>query len=195
MVNFVDRIHAVFNNHTLRSVFQKIRYPIFIVVFILLIQKIEPAWFLPGILVSLFGELIQFWSFASLDKNKTLSVQGPYTLTRNPMYLGRFFLLLGCVVLTSSIWLILAFCVLYYFYVVSRVKREESKLRPLFGANYETYCHKVNRFIPSFRELDLGSLWFFKWKLLFQNHGHWNMLAVLCCYATFYYFTFIRANR
>ena len=189
--NVVNRIHEIFNNKTLRSVLLKLRIPIFLVFFIILISQIKPTWFLPGFIISLFGELIQLWCFASLDKNKTLAAKGLYMLMRNPMYIGRFFLLLGCLLLTGNIWVILIYIVFYYFYMVNRVKREERKLRVVFGQVYEDYCRDVNRFVPSLRRVDLKSLWFFRWNILVQNNGHWNLIAVLGCYIVFYFFAFI----
>jgi uncharacterized protein YggT (Ycf19 family) len=103
------------------------------------------------------------------------------------MYIGRFFLLFGCLLLAASIWVIVVFVVLYYFYMVNRVQREEKKLRPLFGEAYENYCLKVNRFVPSFKGVDWESLWFFKWSLLLKNNGHWNLIAVLISFVVFYF--------
>jgi protein-S-isoprenylcysteine O-methyltransferase Ste14 len=188
--NIVGRTHEIFNNKMLRSVLLKLRYPIFLVAAVILITQIEPSWFLPGLIVCLFGEFIQLWCFASLDKNKTLAIKGPYMLTRNPMYIGRFFLLLGCLLLAGNIWVILVFTVLYYFYMVNRVKREEKKLRVVFGEAYGDYCEDVNRFVPSFKGTDWRSLWFFKWHLLLKNNGHWNLLAVLISLLVFYLFAF-----
>ena len=187
----VNLVHDIFNKKAVRSVLLKLRYPIFLVLFIILIPQIKPSWFLPGFIMSLLGELIQLWCFASLDKNKVLGVKGLYMFTRNPMYIGRFFLLLGCLILTGNIWVILIFTVLYYFYMVNRVKREEAKLRVVFGEAYEDYCRHVNQFVPSFKGVDWKSLWFFKWNLLLENNGHWNLIAVLVCYIVFYLFAFI----
>lgn len=182
----MEQIHRIFNNEMPRSLLLKLRHTIFIICFILLIPRIRPSLFWPGFLVSLFGALIQFWCFASLEKNKTLAVKGPYMITRNPMYLGRFFLLLGCLILTANILFMIAFTALYYFYMFNRVKREEKKLHAVFGQAYEEYSGRVNRFLPSFRGLDWNAFWFFKTKLLMENHGHWNLLICLCCYGIFY---------
>ena len=188
--NIIDRIHEIFNNKRLRHVLLQLRYPIFLIAAIILIQNIKPAWFAVGCAVAFFGELIQLWCFASLDKNRILAVRGPYILMRNPMYLGRFFLLLGVLLLTGNAWIVFIFIVLY-FYMVNRVKREEAKLQPLFGESYRKYCQKVNRFVPTFKDVDWGSLWFFRWNLLQKNNGHWNFMAVLVCFFIFYFFTFI----
>ena len=192
--NVVNSIHVVFSNKTIRSFLVKFRYPIFLIFFILMIPQIEPSLFLSGFLVSLFGELIQLWGFASLDKNRTLVFKGPYSLTRNPIYIGRFFLLLGGLLFTGNICIILIFPVLYYFYMINRVKREEMRLHFLFGQAYEYYCCQVNRFLPSFKRLNWKSLWFFKYKLLLKNSGHWNLVALFSCYAIFCFFLLIKAG-
>ena len=189
--NALERTHELFNNKAIRSVLSKLRYLVFLVVFIIFVPHIKPSWFWPGFIVTIFGEVIQVWCFASLEKNRVLADKGLYMLTRNPMYLGRFFVLLGFLLLTGNIWIILVFAVLYYFYMVNRVKREEKKLRVVFGEEYEGYCRDVNRFIPSFKGIDWRSLWVFKWDVLVENNGHWNFVAVLFCYVIFYFFTFL----
>ena len=192
--NVVNRTHEIFNNAILRGVLLKLRYPIALVLFVLFIPQIKASWFFLGFAISLFGELIQLWCFASLDKNKTLAVKGPYILTRNPMYIGRFFLILGVLLLAGSIWVMLGFVLSYYFYMVNRVRREEAKLRAVFGEAYEGYCRDVNRFVPSFKGVDWKALLFFKWNLLLENNGHWNLLAMLVGYIVFYFFTFIHST-
>ncbi len=184
------RIHDLFNNKTIRSVLSKLRYLVFLVVFIIFVPFIRPLWFWPGFFVTLFGELIQVWCFASLEKNRVLANRGLYMLTRNPMYLGRFFVLLGFLVLAGNIWIIIFFTVLYYFYMVNRVRREEKKLREVFGEAYEGYCRDVNRFVPSLKGIDWRSFWIFKWDVLVENNGHWNFMAVVFCYVLFYFFAF-----
>lgn len=116
-------IHTVFNGERARALLFKIRYPILAASFVFLCTQVKPAWFLPGFCVALFGELIQIWSFASLDKNNRLATKGPYMFVRNPMYIGRFFLVLGCLLATGHIMAVPALTVLYYFYAVNPVRR------------------------------------------------------------------------
>ncbi|MBW1668222.1 MAG: isoprenylcysteine carboxylmethyltransferase family protein [Deltaproteobacteria bacterium] len=186
----VARIHKIFNNKALRSFLVKLRYPIVLVLFVLFIPHIKRSFFLPAFVVSMFGEAIQVWSFGSLDKNRSLAAEGLYALTRNPMYIGRYFLVLGFLLLMGNVWVVVAFSVLYYFYMVNRVGREEKKLEEIFGHEYDEYCSMVNRFIPSLRGSQLKSLLFFRKKFFLQNHGHWNLLGVLCCYLVFFVFAF-----
>ena len=180
-----NSIHCVFNNKGTRAFFTRLRYPLFLSLLIIIIPKINPDLFFPAICISLFGELLQIWCFSSLDKNKKLTIKGPYAFTRNPMYIGRFFVFFGFLLLTGDIWLIAIYLFLYYFYVINRIKREEARLCSIFGKSYENYCRQVNRFLPSFTCFNRRSLLFFKRSLLLQNHGCWNFVAVLSCYLMF----------
>ncbi|MBI4492035.1 MAG: isoprenylcysteine carboxylmethyltransferase family protein [Chloroflexi bacterium] len=73
---------------------------------------------------------------------------GPYAYTRNPMYLGHLIFLLGLALGFRSLlgWLILL-ANLPWFH--ARVLADEARLRQKFGAEYEAYCARVKRWIPS----------------------------------------------
>jgi protein-S-isoprenylcysteine O-methyltransferase Ste14 len=171
----LDQVHAIFNHPGLRAVWAKARVPVALAAVAALLWFLDPSWLWAGFAVSMLGEFIQLWCFASLNKQVDLACNGPYTLVRNPMYLGRFFILLGAVMLPGNAWLILAYVVIYHFYMVNRVKREEARLRPILGAPYTDYCAKVNRFLPV-RKYPGSTLAYWDWKLLRQNHG-WAHLA------------------
>ncbi len=174
----LDAIHRLFNNPTLRKVLVKSRVLLGVAAVAAIIWYMDPRWLVPGFLVSMFGEAIQLWCFASLDKGRTLACNGPYAMVRNPMYLGRYFILLGGLMLLGNWWLLAAFTVIYYFYMVNRVKREEEYLRGVLGAPYAEYLTKVNRFLPG-APLPGNPLAFWDWKLLKQNHGTTNLVATL----------------
>ena len=139
---------GLFQHSGLRSVLVKLRLPLFIVVLLLLAPFVKREWLLAGFVVSMVGEFIQLWCFASLDKNATLTVRGPYTMVRNPMYLGRFFIPLGFLMLLGQWWLLAGYTVIYWLYMDARVQREEAHLKPIFGAPYDAYCAQVRRFVP-----------------------------------------------
>jgi protein-S-isoprenylcysteine O-methyltransferase Ste14 len=137
--------------------------------------------------ISFFGELIQMWASSSLEKNEVLTVRGPYSLIRNPMYLGRFLVILGGIVLLHNIYILLVYVVVYYFYMVNRVKREESQLEEVFGEPYQDYRRKVNRFVPNLKIYEQGEPLFFRFHILFRNNEHLNFLALLSFYIVFYF--------
>ena len=79
--------------------------------------------------------------------------EGFYAHSRNPMYLGNFLLLLGLALIYNAplVYLVgLPACVGGLF---SIVLAEEEFLRGQFGAEYDDYCHAVNRFLPDVRGL------------------------------------------
>ena len=184
----LQAIHDIFNHPGARKVFLKLRYVLFLV-FLAVLARYTDASRLPGgFFVSLFGEAIQLWSFASLVKNEQLTARGPYVLVRNPMYLGRFFLILGLVLLLGNVYLTTAYVVLYYFYMVNRVQREEQRLTEILGQPYRDYGARVNRFLPAFGKLTDPAVRFFNWQVLFRNNGHWNLLAMLLFYGVLYFY-------
>jgi protein-S-isoprenylcysteine O-methyltransferase Ste14 len=188
--SLLTKINNLFNHPTLRSVLVKLRFPLAAIGGALLIWKINPAWFWPGFAVSLVGALAQVWCFASLQKNEQLCAQGPYSIVRNPMYLSRFILIFGVLMLLGFPWLLPVFAAVYYFYMYNRVRREEKRLQKLFGASYEKYCVEIRRFLPGFHCYENNRLLYFRWDLLKRNHGLWNLLGVLAFYAVAWFWTF-----
>ncbi len=186
----LTRIHAAFNNRRARKILVRVRVPIGIGLFVGLLYYAQSDWFWPALGITLFGEFIQLWCFASLDKKGTLAFNGLYKHVRNPMYLGRFFIVLGYLLLLK-IWVIVpVLVVLYWFYMYNRVRREERVLREIFGEPYNQYCASVNRFVPSLRGADGGTLFFWKWRLFLKNNSILNLVAVLVTYALIYLWLF-----
>ena len=173
---------TLFQNPGLRRFLVKMRVPIGIVVILLLAPFVKREWLLAGFLTSMFGEFIQVWCFASLDKNATLTIRGPYTMVRNPMYLGRYFIVLGFLMLAGQWWLQLGFTIFYWMYMDSRVQREEAHLRPIFGAPYDDYCASVRRFVPGWPQAG-KPVGYWNWQLFSQNNAGTNLLATLAAWA------------
>jgi protein-S-isoprenylcysteine O-methyltransferase Ste14 len=175
-------IRSVFNHPGLRRVFVRVRVPLAILAIIVALWFIKRDWLLAGFGVSMLGEFIQLWSFASLDKNSDLAIRGPYAIVRNPMYLGRFFILFGFLMLLGSAWVLLAYTIVYWLYMDTRVEREEAHLRPIFGARYAEYCANVHRFIPG-RPLAGQTVAYWNWTLFRQNNAAANLAGTLLVWA------------
>ncbi len=179
----MEVIHRLFNNATLRMIFLKLRYVLVVALMVLISYYMSPERLAPGFIVSMFGQFIQVWSFASLVKNEELTARGPYVMVRNPMYLGRYFLILGFLVLFDNVYVLLAYTVIYYFYMVNRVQREEKRLTGLLGEAYLNYQKITPRFLPRFDRLFRKAVWFFSWSVLVRNNGQWNFLSTLGLWA------------
>lgn len=172
-------IREFFHNPSLRRWFRKLRLPLGIAFLVLVMSQIQLAWYWPGAVMALCGALLQAWSFACIDTQTVLANKGPYSLVRNPQYLTRFLLVIGVVLMTGNVWLVLVTSVLYYFYAVTRVEREEALLPDIFGASYRHYCDTVPRFLPRLGNLSGERLWHWNWHAFAKNHGATNLATVV----------------
>lgn len=71
---------------------------------------------------------------------------GPYSLIRNPMYLGHIFFFFGLALMWGGVaWLVFAVHVLWFD---QRARADEKHLIGLFGQPYRDYMHRVKRWVP-----------------------------------------------
>lgn len=100
-----------------------------------------------------FALYITFRLWATLyvggRKDENLLTQGPYSITRNPLYLGSFFLGLSLVCFLKSLTLFLALLVTTAIYSTKVVKIEEIFLEKKFGEKFRNYCRITPRFLPT----------------------------------------------
>lgn len=78
-------------------------------------------------------------------KASTLVVGGVYRMTRNPMYLGLLFILLGWSLYLGS-WVALLGLPLFVIYITRfQIRPEERVMTQIFGEAYIDYCARVRR--------------------------------------------------
>ncbi len=85
---------------------------------------------------------------APFDPPRRLVIRGPYRFVRNPMYIGAVLALGGAALYYASVSLMIygaVFLLAAHFLVVLY---EEPHLRRVFGPEYESYCHRVRRWLP-----------------------------------------------
>jgi protein-S-isoprenylcysteine O-methyltransferase Ste14 len=81
------------------------------------------------------------------DKASKLVIQGIYKVSRNPMYLGMFFILLAFIIRIGNLYT-LPVLIIYVWYITKyQIKPEESSLKELFGDEYYNYSKNVRRWI------------------------------------------------
>ena len=88
---------------------------------------------------------------------KSLCTSGPYSRTRNPLYIGNLFIYSGVVLFAGGIYMVelLIFVVLYFIFQYSMIiSLEEEKLSILFGTSYLIYKNNVPRLLPLIRSWD-----------------------------------------
>jgi protein-S-isoprenylcysteine O-methyltransferase Ste14 len=82
-----------------------------------------------------------------------LVTEGLFAHCRNPLYVGNLLLLLALLVIVGNPWAYAVGGGFFVFAYIAIVAAEEKYLRGKFGADYEDYCRRVNRWIPDFRGL------------------------------------------
>lgn len=83
---------------------------------------------------------------------ETLNTSGLYSITRNPLYLGNFFMGLGIALFVHFWWLTLIYMLAFWLYYERIVFAEEAFLRKKFGQAYLDWAQKTPAFIPDFRQ-------------------------------------------
>ncbi|MFA5115090.1 MAG: isoprenylcysteine carboxylmethyltransferase family protein [Candidatus Omnitrophota bacterium] len=77
---------------------------------------------------------------------------GPYSLVRNPMYLGILLVGLGVILMLFEWWVVSIFLLVFIVRYILLIFKEEKKLLTLFP-EYPRYCSRVPRILPSLSAL------------------------------------------
>jgi protein-S-isoprenylcysteine O-methyltransferase Ste14 len=83
------------------------------------------------------------------DPPRRLVIRGPYTIIRNPMYIGAALAMSGAALYYGSWWLLGYVALFLLVAEVFVLTYEEPTLRDMFGAEYIAYCTHVGRWIPN----------------------------------------------
>lgn len=78
---------------------------------------------------------------------RALAEAGPFTLTRNPMYLSFALIYVGITFVANAFWPLLFLPEALVFTYLLVIRREERYLTREFGQAYVDYCSRVRRWI------------------------------------------------
>jgi len=101
-----------------------------------------------GYVLLMAGLGLRMWAilYVGQRKSRELTTTGPYSLCRNPLYVGTFLLTLGTALSFENVAM-LAFAVVVVIPIhVAVVLAEEKHLRALFGEQYVQYMQRTPRF-------------------------------------------------
>lgn len=95
---------------------------------------------------------MRIWStlYVGGVKDRVLQTQGPYSITRNPLYVGGFCFALSIAFFLKSVSLVALTLLASIAYVRWVVAAEEQVLEGIFGDSYRDYKRRVPRMIPRF---------------------------------------------
>lgn len=131
------------------------------------------------------GGGFRWWATLYIGGRKldTVVAEGPYSICRNPLYVGTFLMGLGIAFFLQSLTFAIGFGVAAVFYLGVTVPAEEILLRDKFGLTFVEYCRKVPRFWPRFRLLHTAQQISVSTRGLRAEAfrmGRWLWLPVLC---------------
>jgi protein-S-isoprenylcysteine O-methyltransferase Ste14 len=81
------------------------------------------------------------------ENTSKLVTSGVYRFSRNPMYAGLLFCLVGIGIYFGNLWSFLVIPVFIWYMNEFQVKPEEVVMRQKFGSDFKEYSEKVNRWI------------------------------------------------
>ena len=74
-------------------------------------------------------------------------MEGPFSFTRNPLYLANTTLVLGIGLVLGIAWFLLLAVLAAFTVQKLAIEREERHLQPRFGKTYVDYAERVRRWI------------------------------------------------
>ncbi len=120
-----------------------------------------------GLISVIIGEMIRMWSvsysgFTTRARDimaSKLVTEGPYSVTRNPIYIGNFLVGLGIVLISGALYpyLLIAYPILFWIEYIPIIHAEEEFLASRFGNEFELYRRNVPRVLPDFRKFRMGN--------------------------------------
>lgn len=113
---------------------------------------------------------------------ETLNTTGIYSVVRNPLYLGNFFMSLGVALFPRLWWLTLIFILSFCLFYERIILAEESYLRKKFGDEYLAWAEATPVFIPRLGSYRKSSL-LFSWKRVFRREYNGLFAVILVLFA------------
>lgn len=114
-----------------------------------------------AIYFGLFGYLIRLYTVGFTPKNTSgrntkegqiaekLNTTGLYSVSRNPLYVGNFFMWMGTVFSIGVIWFFILFVFTFWMYYERIIYAEEVFLKKKFGNTYLKWATNTPIFIPN----------------------------------------------
>ncbi len=159
---------------------QRLRVPVGtllgVVFLILMHPSIRSFWI--GAVVTLTGALIRVWAAGHIDKGRRLAQEGPYALTRNPLYLGSFLMALGILLAGQGYWLLIPFGLFFVGFYYPVMKAEEQELLQGHGEAFIAYSRSVPLFWPTLRRSS-GDHSGFLWSRVLRNREHRTLMGLV----------------
>jgi len=114
-------------------------------------EDVATFLFSGGLVLAAVGATGRIWCsfFISGRKDGQLVTEGPYSISRNPLYVFSCIGLVGVGLTTETLTYPLLFLGIFGLYYPGIMAREERRLEELFGESFRRYRQRVPRFWPN----------------------------------------------
>jgi hypothetical protein len=151
----------------------------------IVLARPNPAPLTAGLIIAALGEALRIWAAGHLIKGGELTRSGPYSWTRNPLYLGSALMGLGFCIAAGRWELGVLLGVLLLGVYRPVILTEAQKLVERFPEAYKEYAETVPLFIPRpWRRGSWGRDRRFSWERVWANKEYktaagWLSVAVI----------------
>jgi len=154
-------------------------------------KQTENLWRVFCLIVSFIGLFIRIFTIGCLPEGtsgrntkeqiaETLNTKGMYSIVRNPLYLGNFFMMLGVALFVHIWWLTLIFILVFLLYYERIIIAEEAYLEKKFENVYLDWVNKTPVFIPKLGQYQKMNTPFSLKKILRQEyHSFFALIFVM----------------
>ncbi len=170
-------------NQRWKKISRRIRVPLGFLSVIFYLWFGHPMWhsLLLSLILVVPGILLRSYASGHVTKNVQLTTTGPYRYTRNPLYFGSILIAFGFAIAARSVWVALAFLVLFLIIYWPVIVDEEEYLRATFP-DYDAYAARVPRLIPRLGRSLPGGQGKFSFQLYRKHREYNSILGALCMY-------------
>ena len=137
------------------------------------------AW---SLLLVVPGLLLRAYASGYVKKNAELTVTGPYSYTRNPLYLGSMLMAFGFAAASRSLAITVLLTLLFIIIYAPTIYSEEQFLSSTFPA-FDSYAKRVPRLLPRFTSAHMEGDGSFSGTLYRQHREYNSILGVCAVYA------------
>ena len=124
-------------------------------------------------LFAVLGIFVRAAASGHVEKNRVLTMTGPYAYVRNPLYLGSIIIAVGFAIAARDLWIFVAMGLLFLVIYLPVIRSEEAFLRGQFPG-YAEYARCVPSLLPHtllFRQITEGFS-----RQLYFSHREYNSL-------------------
>src|SRR5258708_33706040 len=129
----------------------------------------HPAWLVAGLMLCSIGQTLRAWVIGQVPDGTSgqnekliatqLNINGPYSLTRNPLYVGNLFITLGLCAIAHDPMLTVIVALLFWVQYRAIIAAEEGFLRQQSGPAFDEYCARGPRSWPRLARRRTRATW------------------------------------